>query len=114
MPERGPRAERRLDARILPGEPLEVVASGGGQVIPGRLVDASPGGIAFLCEAAVLAGRELSVRIGAVAAAPLLPATKVRIVRSQRVGADVLVHAAFLARPPLGWLDELQAARVQA
>src|SRR4051794_41180898 len=98
------RAERRLDARILPGEPLEVVGVAGEHEIAGRLVDASPGGLAFLCEAPITAGRELTVRLGGLSGSPLLPATRARVVRAQRFGADVLVHAAFVVRPPLGWL----------
>jgi hypothetical protein len=105
-------AERRRDARVLPDQPLEVVAEaagGGHHPLVGRLVDASPGGLAFLCEGGPTAQRDLVVRVRTLEGGERLGPTEVRVVRRQHVGADVLAHCAFVHGPLLDWLDGLQA-----
>jgi|SRR5690348_7992222 hypothetical protein len=103
-------AERRREPRILPGPAAEVEGRReDGSSLFGRLVDASPHGLAFLCEERLEPGETVTVTVRRIDGVTALDGAAVRVLAIRADGLDTLAHCAFDGEPGSDWLAALEA-----
>jgi hypothetical protein len=103
-------ADRRREPRILPGPAAEVEGRReDGSTLFGRLVDASPHGLAFLCEERLQPGETVIVSVRRIDGVTALEGATVRVLAIRADGLDTLAHCAFGASPGSDWLAALEA-----
>jgi hypothetical protein len=103
-------AERRREPRILPGPPAEVEAQReDGSHVYGRLVDASPHGLAFVCEDRLVPGESLTVTVRRIDDVVCIEDAAARVLAIRGEGLDTLAHCRFEDEPGSGWLASLEA-----
>jgi hypothetical protein len=103
-------ADRRREPRILPGPAAEVEGRrDDGSSLFGRLVDASPHGLAFLCEERLQPGDTVVVSVRRIDGVTALENATVRVLAIRADGLDTLAHCAFGEPPSSDWLAALEA-----
>jgi hypothetical protein len=103
-------AERRREPRILPGPPAEVEGQReDGSHVYGRLVDASPHGLAFACEERLQPGEVLTVTVRRIDDVLCIEDAAARVLAIRGDGLDTLAHCRFEDEPGSDWLASLEA-----
>jgi hypothetical protein len=80
-----------------------------GSSVFGRLVDASPHGLAFLCEERLVPGEAVVVSVRRIDGVTALENATVRVLAIRADGLDTLAHCAFGEPPGSDWLAALEA-----